>query len=44
MTNRISTLRVVVSARDPRLGFLVAGMASFPCAIGRGGGASRDET
>jgi L,D-peptidoglycan transpeptidase YkuD (ErfK/YbiS/YcfS/YnhG family) len=37
MTNRISTLRVVVSARDPRQGFLVAGLASFPCAIGRGG-------
>ena len=33
----LSTLRVFASVRDRRKGFLVAGGAAFPCALGRSG-------
>lgn len=34
---RLSRLQVVVSVRDRSKGFLIAGVAVFPCALGRGG-------
>lgn len=34
---RLSTLRVFASVRDRRRGFLIAGAAAFPCALGRTG-------
>lgn len=34
---RLSVLRVFASVRDRRQGFLVAGTALFPCALGRSG-------
>lgn len=33
----LTTLRVFASVRDPRKGFLIAGGAAFPCALGRSG-------
>jgi L,D-peptidoglycan transpeptidase YkuD (ErfK/YbiS/YcfS/YnhG family) len=34
---RLTRLQIVVSVRDGSKGFLIAGQAVFPCAIGRGG-------
>jgi L,D-peptidoglycan transpeptidase YkuD (ErfK/YbiS/YcfS/YnhG family) len=37
MTSALTRLRVVVCPSDHRRGFVIAGLAAFPCAIGRSG-------
>lgn len=34
---KLSTLRVIPSVRDRTRGFLIAGLSSYPCALGRSG-------